>query len=355
MNISNPHLYLIERSASLFFIYDCKQERFTYMNSSCTDFFDLESAEIEPSVLRHLVHPEDQQYVLSRLDACLDGQIVPDFECRIQRGTHLRWLRITLNLTHVNNEKLLIGQAEDITSAKENVEALLKHNTKKNAILNILAHDLAGPIGTISNLASILGKDTRKFQDPAVNRYIDLISKISKSGIKLIRDFLDQEFLESANVNLMKTRVELVEKISVTMEDYFNTQNDLQIEFSCKSTHDRIYADIDENKFIQVIHNLISNALKFTPDGGTIDVYIQENEEDIVISVADNGIGIPVKYHPTLFDKFSNARRNGLKEQPSTGLGMSIIKTLVEWHNGVIWFKSEEHKGTTFFIQLPKM
>ncbi|KQS36369.1 sensor histidine kinase KdpD [Pedobacter sp. Leaf194] len=105
---------------------------------------------------------------------------------------------------------------------------------------------------------------------------------------------------------------------------------------------------------MQVINNLISNSLKFTPDGGNIDIYIQENKRNIVVSVADNGIGIPKKHHAALFDKFTSARRSGLKGEQSTGLGMSIIKAIVDWHNGNIWFESEEKKGTKFFIELPK-
>ncbi len=105
---------------------------------------------------------------------------------------------------------------------------------------------------------------------------------------------------------------------------------------------------------MQVINNLISNALKFTPEGGSITVNVEESDRSVLISVADTGIGIPKKYHATLFDKFSQARRTGLKGQHSTGLGMSIIKTIVDWHQGKIWFNSEENKGTTFYVELPK-
>ncbi len=104
---------------------------------------------------------------------------------------------------------------------------------------------------------------------------------------------------------------------------------------------------------MQVINNLISNALKFTPDGGSITISISEKDGIILISVADTGVGIPQKFHATLFDKFPESRRTGLKGEPSVGLGMSIIKTIVEWHHGEIWFESEENKGSTFYIRLP--
>lgn len=354
MAISNPHLYLAERSSELFFIYDLEQDQFTYMNPSCIAFFNLESFGVNSRFLLQMVHPEDQRYILSKLKACTEGQVVSDVECRVKREKHERWLRITPFLLNEGNNNLLIGQAEDITLVKANTEVLNNHNNKKNSILNILAHDLAGPMGTISNLTELLSRDTAKFEDPMVQRYISMISKISKSSIKLIRDFLDQEFLESVGVRLVKTRVELIKKISLTTEDYLAMQKELKIRFSCHANKERVFAEIDEDKFMQVINNLISNSLKFTPDGGLIDIYLKENKKEILISITDTGIGIPKKFHAILFEKFSDARRTGLKGEHSTGLGMSIIKTIVEWHNGKIWFESEENKGTTFYIQLPK-
>ena len=103
-----------------------------------------------------------------------------------------------------------------------------------------------------------------------------------------------------------------------------------------------------------MINNLISNAIKFTPDGGHITLSIEDQQDVVLFTVADTGVGIPAKFHDTLFSKFTKARRAGLKGEPSIGLGMSIIKTIVNWHEGKIWFESEEKKGTTFYIELPK-
>lgn len=105
---------------------------------------------------------------------------------------------------------------------------------------------------------------------------------------------------------------------------------------------------------MQVINNLLSNAVKFTKDGGKINVAVEDQIQSVLIKIADNGIGIPKQFHNTLFEKFSTARRPGLKGEQSTGLGMSIIKIIVEWHEGKIWFESEEQKGSVFFIELPK-
>jgi len=301
-----------------------------------------------------MVHPEDRHYVLFKLKECNEGNVVRDVECRIQRAKEEHWINITPHLINEDGQHLLIGTAEDITGYKANAEKLNNHNSKKNAILNILAHDLAGPIGTIRNISDILAKGATRFEDPALNRYIALIDRISKKSLKLIRDFLNQEFLESAGVQLVKKRVDLVNKISQATQEYFDMQDGLQVSFSCHANKERIFVEIDEDKFMQVINNLISNSLKFTPKKGTINIYIQDRKKNVLITVSDNGIGIPQKYHATLFEKFTEARRNGLNGEQSTGLGMSIIKTIVEWHKGKIWFESEEDKGTKFYIELPK-
>jgi len=110
----------------------------------------------------------------------------------------------------------------------------------------------------------------------------------------------------------------------------------------------------DSVKFFQIIHNLVSNAIKFTPDGGEIDIVVDEKETSFVFCVRDNGIGIPVALHTSLFEKRTTAGRNGLNNEMSTGLGLSIVKNLVELIGGNLWFESEENKGASFYIELPK-
>jgi len=354
MPYSNYHLHLAERSSNLSLAYDLSSGQFEYMNPACFSFFGLESEVVKADLLLSKVHPDDQKYVLDKLNACIDGKIIDAVECRFTRGKYQRWLRISPHLLEKNGERLLLAQAEDITEYKIQLELLNNHNIKKNSILTILSHDLAGPLGIIQNLSKMMEQETLQLQNGKVDRYINMITKISRSSIALIQNFLNQEFIESVGVNLFRKRIDLVKKITLGTEEFLGMQQELKINFSCIANQEIIYAEIDEDKFMQVINNLISNSLKFTPAGGKIEINIKENSEDILVTVADNGIGIPQQYHTTLFDKFTEARRTGLNGERSTGLGMSIIKTIVEWHQGQIWFDSEENKGTTFYIRLPK-
>ncbi|GAA4425861.1 hypothetical protein GCM10023188_07280 [Pontibacter saemangeumensis] len=115
-----------------------------------------------------------------------------------------------------------------------------------------------------------------------------------------------------------------------------------------------IFLNVDAMKILQVMNNLVSNAIKFTQDNGYITVSVEEEEAHVLLTVADNGIGIPANVQPYLFDRFTVARRAGLRGEKTTGLGMSIIKTIVELHNEEITFESEEGVGTSSYIKIPK-
>jgi two-component system sensor histidine kinase VicK len=144
----------------------------------------------------------------------------------------------------------------------------------------------------------------------------------------------------------------VLERIAATMEKLIVTN---------KSKHFRLITDLknlnistDSVKFFQIIHNLISNAIKFTPDNGEIDIIVEERENSFVFSVRDNGIGIPVSMHDKLFSKNTPASREGLNKEKSSGLGLHIVQMLAGLLNAKVSFQSEENKGSTFSIEIPK-
>lgn len=347
---------LIERTAHVVFSYDITAGRFTYLNPAFEDIFVKAREGTTAAGLFLAVHPEDQHYVKDNCQELLHGIGKKNIEFRVQLPNEgERWINITPFLVEEKpGRQFVIGFADDITAAKKYSENLLKFNNKKNSILNILSHDLAGPLGNIHALAEMLADDLKPYENEDAQRVIGLIEQSSKHSINMIQDFVKQEFLESAAVDLIKRRMDLVKKIEQIITQYQQSEKNIQKVFRLSASSQKIYVEMDGTKFMQAINNLISNAIKFTPDGGIITIDLKEEAETVLISVADNGIGIPEKYHATLFDKFTKARRPGIKGEPSVGLGMSIIQTIVAWHNGKIWFESEVNKGTTFYISLPK-
>jgi two-component system sensor histidine kinase VicK len=182
---------------------------------------------------------------------------------------------------------------------------------------------------------------------------VTVMQDTCRDSVNLIREFVDSEFAESANVQLKRARVDLAASLRQVMETYQRSEHLVAKQFSFSSTPDVVYVEIDNNKFLQVVNNLLSNAIKFTREGGHISLTLQQEQHHVLITVTDDGIGIPEKLQPVLFERFTKARRPGLRGEKTTGLGMSIIQALVRLHNGTITFESQENKGTSFYIRLP--
>ncbi|WP_432708499.1 ATP-binding protein [Pedobacter sp.] len=356
--MNNPEsilLALANHDYRAYFAFNITTNTFVYLNPAFHSLFQLPEEETTPEMLFSMVNLQDKHYLKSVYSNMKAGDFVDNIEFRILVNDGKEYfLRSSMLLKEQpQQERVLTGYIEDITDRKANIEKTLALTSKKNAILNILSHDLAGPLTAVQNFAYLLGKRTMSLEDQRVNKMVTSIERISKRCINMIQDFIKKEFIETVGVDLVKRRVNLTERIKNFMVEYFQIDNETGKRYYYEYNKENIFAEIDEDKFMQVLHNLISNAIKFTPDGGSITLNMQEEAGKVLIAVSDTGVGIPEKFHATLFEKFSDARRTGLKGEPSVGLGMSIIKTIVEWHEGKIWFISKENNGTTFYVEIP--
>jgi two-component system, OmpR family, sensor histidine kinase VicK len=359
MTTNNPALHyfqaLVQGCDQIFFAYEIASQKISLLNPAFEKVWHKTRKSVmrDTAALLKTIHPGDKQHVVQVYQQLLAGAIIKELEFRIVLSDKsVRWVCVKPQL--LKEESVLIGSADDITAQKDYNDYLKKFSDKKNSILNILSHDLAGPLAMINSLSHMLEEDLRSPGNEELHKVVGMIEKTSKQSMQLMQEFINLEFLESTSLELIKRRVNLVGAIKEIMQEYQSAQQKLGKTFHFLPASDTIYLDLDDNKFMQVINNLISNAIKFTPDGGEITVALEEKEESVLVTVADTGIGIPDKFQDSLFEKFTKARRPGIKGEPSVGLGMSIIKTIVEWHHGHIWFESKENEGTTFYIQVPK-
>jgi two-component system sensor histidine kinase VicK len=152
---------------------------------------------------------------------------------------------------------------------------------------------------------------------------LNLMHETCARGVNLIHDFVDHEFLESANVELNLRRTDLTVWIAMLLEEYQRSESHTHLHFEYRAPTHPVYANIDVNKFQQVINNLVSNAIKFTPDGGTVTIELAQQADTIRLTVA--------------------------------GLGMSVIQTLVHLHGGQVAATSQEGAGTQVTIELPAL
>jgi two-component system sensor histidine kinase VicK len=302
------------------------------------------------------LHPDDQPYLANCWRRWGRGRLEEkEVEFRLMKADGSeQWLSLSPHYHQRDRESgLLGGFLTDVTDRKEYIANADKFNAKKNATLEILSHDLAGPFVMLQQMAEYVGEQIGSLQNERLNEMIRIMQTTCQQSVDLIRDFVDQEFLASANVELKLERVDIVERMQHIMESYEQSEDLVAKHFALRAAQRPIYIRLDVNKIMQVLNNLLSNAVKFTPDGGHITLSVFEQAGRVHFSVADDGIGIPEAYHDVLFERFTKARRPGLRGEKTTGLGMSIIKTVVELHRGRVWFESAEGKGSTFYVELP--
>jgi two-component system sensor histidine kinase VicK len=297
------------------------------------------------------VQPEELSLLSKACRELIAGTAQGSLSFCLQHAHGPRWLRVTPITVFQQGRKFMLGTVTDITAEVSNTQTAIRYADKKDSILHMLAHDLRGPLGVGRSVLKSMGP---QLEDTVLVKKTENIVSILENAISMINDLLAREFLETTEVMLSKKRIDMVTKIGAYVQECRRSASITDRVFEFSTNAPSIFLPLDEAKFMQVINNLISNALKFTEPGGKISIELTDSESSVEIRFSDDGIGIPPGLMPGLFRKFTTSRRPGLMGEPTVGLGMSIIDTIIRWHNGSIRCESQEGKGTTFFISLPK-
>lgn len=225
---------------------------------------------------------------------------------------------------------------------------------KNNYFVN-LSHELRTPLNVIystQQLISDFNHLDKGITKEKIDYYMDVINRNTKRLLNLINNIIDTTKIEHGNykINLNEDDiVSVVENAALSLKDYVEGKG---IELIIDPEVEEKLILCDSYEIERCIVNLVSNSAKFTPKGGTIKVVIKEKENNTIISVEDNGIGIDPKYHKLIFDRFKQANEKDDKLKGGSGLGLSITRHIIELHNGKIYVESELNKGTKFTIIL---
>jgi signal transduction histidine kinase len=218
----------------------------------------------------------------------------------------------------------------------------------KNQVLGMVAHDLRNPLAAIESTAMLMEMDEL---DDDTKENIEIIKASCVKARGIIIDLLDaarnddQDLFETTELDLNVFLRKII--------DSWKTHNETKNNLVFKSSFIPLHAQVNREKLHRVMDNLITNAIKFSKDGEKIEIHLDKEYGMAIIEVKDHGLGIPKEMIPHLFDRFSKAGRTGVRGETSTGLGLSIVKQIVERHKGKIKVESEEGKGSTFTIYLP--
>jgi signal transduction histidine kinase len=233
-------------------------------------------------------------------------------------------------------------------SNRRSVERRQTANALRENALTILAHDLRSPLSTIMMAADLLSE----IEDPGRRQhFIDIIQRAARQADFLIHDLLDVTVIENGALHIQCSSEPAAYLIDSVCELFEASASGAGLLFACDtSTVGNTHIDVDSPRFVQLLSNLISNAIKFTPAGGSVLVSANIAGDMVRINVRDTGIGIDTEEIPHVFERFWQASHH---HRAGAGLGLAIARGIVQAHGGEIGVASEPGAGSTFFFTIP--
>jgi signal transduction histidine kinase len=230
---------------------------------------------------------------------------------------------------------------------------LAKLNQEKNYFLGVASHDLRNPIGNIISLVHILEDELGDTLSLEMKEMLQMMHDSGRDMLELLNNLLDVSKIESGKMNLNLKNDSIAGIIQKSINDNIRTANAKSIVLDYNIGDNIPQVAFDKIHLQQVLNNLISNAIKFSFGNTHVEINVIRKESDVVISVKDQGQGIPSNDIHRVFLPFARTSVASTNGEKSTGLGLTIAKRIVEAHGGNIWLSSEVGKGTTFFFSLP--
>lgn len=238
----------------------------------------------------------------------------------------------------------LIAVLHDITE-QEKIDA-----ERREFVANV-SHELRTPLTTMRSYLEALADGAWQDEEIAPN-FLEVTRTETERMIRLVNDLLTLSKMDSTDYKMKPEWLNFVQFFHRII-DRFEMSKKQNVTFKRMLPDHGIYVEIDEDKMTQVLYNIISNALKYSPEGGQVTFSVREKEEEMIVSISDEGMGIPKENIEKIFDRFYRVDKARSRKMGGTGLGLAIAKEIVGAHGGRIWAASEEGKGTTISFSLP--
>ncbi|HEV3259114.1 MAG TPA: PAS domain S-box protein [Gemmataceae bacterium] len=305
-----------------------------------------------------LIIPPDRQdeehEILARISR---GERVDHFET-IRVSKQGRMIEISLTVSPVRDSTgRIVGAskiARDITDRRRAEEALREADRRKDQFIALLAHELRNPLAPLRNGLQVMrlaGGDAN-----AVAEARGMMERQLGHMVRLIDDLLDISRIRQNKMELRRSRVLLTDVVSSAVETARPAIEAAGHELTVALPPEPVHLDADLTRLAQVFSNLLTNSAKYTEPGGRIWLAAERQGGEVVVSVRDTGIGIPADAMPRIFDMFSQADRSIERSTGGLGIGLALVKGLVEMHDGTVTAASEgQGKGSTFTIKLPAL
>ncbi|TDT61844.1 two-component system histidine kinase PnpS [Fonticella tunisiensis] len=315
-----------------------ENEKILIINPSARKLFDIKG-DVTGKYFIEVVRNHDMEKLI---------KIIPDEDVEINinypshRILRVKSKRIINYDNHFGNLGVLLV-IQDVTKIK------MLEKMRSDFVANV-SHELKTPLTSIKGFAETL----MYVEDKATKeKFLNIINIEAERLTRLINDILILSELENRDVSINFEKINIKKSIEEVYYIMLPLARDKNIELKFNQPDNDVFISGDRDKFKQMMINLVDNAIKYTNNGGTVDIKFKEEDESIKIYVSDNGIGIPEEHLPRLFERFYRVDKARSRRLGGTGLGLAIVKHVVMLFNGKIDVKSKPGKGTTFIITLP--
>jgi PAS domain S-box-containing protein len=306
------------------------------------------------------VHDGDKEKFIANLHAAFASETGRyESEIRVMRPCgEISW---SLERGRVERDEFgepvrLIGVAQDITERKAAEQALSDANRRRDEFLAILSHELRNPLAPIRNAVHVLKRreSVQSAADSDTHRLIDILERQTDHLIRLVDDLLEVSRITAGKIELRKTLVDIGEVVRQALQTSAPVIDQARHRLTVSVDERPMIVEGDSVRLVQALANLLINAAKYTPPGGCIDLAARGKADVCEISVRDNGIGITAEMLPRVFDLFAQSPRAELPTQGGVGVGLALVRSLVEMHGGSIEGSSEgQGRGAEFIMRLP--
>ncbi|MDR0847299.1 MAG: cell wall metabolism sensor histidine kinase WalK [Lactobacillales bacterium] len=252
-----------------------------------------------------------------------------------------------------SNMRTATGYLRGVVVVLHDITEQEKIDREQKEFVSNVSHELRTPLTSMVSYLEALHDGAWRDEELAPN-FIDVTLTETQRLIRMVSDLLTLSRMDNAEIPLKKELVDYKDFVSFILDRYDmlleSGEQKLKIERNFEL--EDVWVDIDPDKMTQVIDNIINNAIKYSPDGGTIKIGLIDQHNDAVLSITDQGLGIPKKDQRKIFERFYRVDKARARAQGGTGLGLSIARDIVEAHHGLIWVESSFGRGSTFYIVL---
>jgi len=321
---------------------------YTYTNSAIQKVLGFTPAELKELDLFFFLSEEDQQKVKLDMAFCVESKT--GWHRRIlsmkKKNGKFCWIESS-GSPFLNEHKQVAG----FRGADQDISERIDTEIAKNEFISMISHELRTPLTSIIGSLGLMAMDP-KFSD----RNKELVTIANRNAQRLVRilnDILDIEKIQLGKLQLSIQQIIYAKTIREAIEIAKPLAEELQVAIVEKSMLENVLVNADHDRLIQVMLNILSNAIKFSPQQGNITVWMERVGDQVRVSIQDEGKGIPEEFQSKIFEKFKQADQSDSRAASGTGLGLSICKNLITLMGGSIHFTTKQNVGTIFYFDLP--